>query len=46
MDYDHYFKLIKQNKLKEATNYKSSFIPNILYRYYWLDENEENNKKI
>lgn len=45
MDYDHYFKLIKQNKLKEATNYKSSFIPNILYRYYWLDENEENNKK-
>lgn len=45
MNYDTYIDLIANNKLKEATQYKSSCIPNILYKYYWLDNDEEKNEK-
>ena len=37
MDYDFYIDLIAADKLKEATEYKNSCIPDVLYKYYWLD---------
>lgn len=45
MDYDFYIDLIATDKLKEATEYKNLYIPDVLYKYYWLDDNEEKNEK-
>lgn len=45
MDYDFYIDLIAADKLKEATEYKNSCIPDVLYKYYWLDDNEEKNER-
>lgn len=45
MDYDFYMDLIAADKLKEATEYKNSCIPDVLYKYYWLDDNEEKNER-
>ena len=44
MDYDKYIDLIAANKLLEATQYKSSCIPDIIYKYYRLDEREDKNE--
>ena len=38
MDYNFYIDLIAADKLKEATEYKNSCIPDVLYKYYWLDD--------
>ena len=43
MNYDYYLDLIEQEKYTEATEYKASCIPDILYKYYTLDDNEEKN---
>lgn len=43
MNYDKYLDLIEQEKYKEATAYKASCIPDTLYKYYTLDDNEKNN---
>lgn len=45
MNYDLYIDLIAADKLKEATEYKNSCIPDVLYKYYWLDDNEEKNER-
>ena len=37
MNYDKYIDLIGEEKYKEATEYKSSCIPDVLYKYFWLD---------
>jgi len=43
MNYDNYLDLISQEKYTEATEYKSSCIPDVLYKYFWLDDNEDKN---
>lgn len=45
MDYNFYMNLISVDKLKEALNYRKSLIPDVLYKYYWLDDNEEKNER-
>ena len=44
MNYDHYLDLIEKEKYEEATTYKSSCIPDVLYKYFWLDDNKEMNE--
>lgn len=44
MNYDRYLDLIENEKYEEATAYKSSCIPDVLYKYFWLDDNEEKNE--
>lgn len=44
MNYDTYINLISEKKYEEATNYKSSCIPDVLYKYCWLDDDEEKNE--
>ena len=36
MNYDRYLDLIENEKYEEATAYKSSCIPDVLYKYFWL----------
>ena len=43
MNYDNYLDLISQEKYTEATEYKSSCIPDVLYKYFWLDDNKDKN---
>lgn len=43
MNYDKYIDLISEERYEEATLYKSSCIPDVLYKYCWLDDNEEKN---
>ena len=38
MNYDIYLGLVKQEKYREAIAYKNSCIPDVLYKYYWLDK--------
>lgn len=45
MEYNKYIDLISEEKYKEATRYKSSCIPSVLYKYCWLDDNEEKNNQ-
>lgn len=40
MNYDKYINLIAEKQFEAATKYKNSFIPDIVYKYYWLDELE------
>lgn len=44
MNYDTYIDLISEEKYNKATSYKISCIPDILYKYFWLDNNEKNNE--
>lgn len=44
MNYDKYIDLISEEKYIEATQYKSLSIPNVLYKYYCLDDNECKNE--
>lgn len=43
MNYDKYLNLISEEKYEEATEYKASCIPNTLFKYYTLDDNEKKN---
>lgn len=45
MDYDFYIDQIASGRLKIATEYKKMYIPDVLYKYYWLDDNDEKNEK-
>ena len=38
MNYDIYLDLVQQEKYTEAIEYKISCIPDVLYKYCWLDE--------
>lgn len=44
----HYCQLLEQRKSKEALEYRVSFTPNYLYKFYWLNEieNEVKDKKL
>lgn len=44
MDFDKYIDLIENEEYENAVKYKNSFIPDKLYKYYWLDDNDNNNK--
>ena len=44
INYDTYLDLIEEEKYREATEYKSSCIPDVLYKYFWLDDDEEKNE--
>lgn len=46
MNYNAYINLIAKDRLKEASEYKNLFIPDVLYKYYCLNENEEKNERI
>lgn len=47
MNYDLYFDLIEKRKFDEAVEYKVSQIPNVLYKYFCLDDrNDVNEEKI
>lgn len=45
MNYDTYLGLVQQEKYKEAIAYKNAYIPDVLYKYCWLDE-ETNDKAV
>ena len=44
MNYDTYIDLISEERYEEATAYKSSCIPDVLYKYFWLDDDEKKNE--
>lgn len=44
MNFDKYLDLISQEKYIEATEYKSSCIPNTLYKYFPLDDDATKNE--
>lgn len=44
MNYDKYIDLIEQERYGEAVRYKCSQIPNVLYKYCWLDGDAEKNE--
>lgn len=44
MNYDAYLDLIEQEKYQEATAYRSSCIPDTLYKYFTLDDNADKNE--
>ncbi len=45
MDFDKFLNLIEEGKLNEAIQYKNNYIPNLLYKYYNLSDDEELNEK-
>lgn len=45
MNYDIYLDLVEQEKYKEAIVYKNSCIPDVLYKYSWLDEETSEKSK-
>ena len=45
MNYDIYLDLIEQEKYREAIIYKNSCIPDVLYKYCWLDEETNDTAK-
>ena len=45
MNYDAYLDLVEQEKYKEAIAYKNSCIPDVLYKYSWLDEETSDKAK-
>ena len=47
MDVNKYFKLVFQGDIEKAINYKNKKLPNTLYKYYSITDNDElNNSKI
>lgn len=44
MNYDKYIGLIEQERYGEAVQYKCSQIPDMLYKYCWLDGDVEKNE--
>ena len=44
INYDTYIDLIGEEKYKEATEYKSACIPDVLYKYCWLDDDQKKNE--
>ena len=44
IDYKKFFDLIKSGKLQDALEYKNTYVPNSVYKYYCLDDNDELNK--
>lgn len=46
-EYEQFFDLVKKGKINEAFDYRATFTPEYLYKFYWLtdDSTDENNKK-
>ncbi len=45
MDFEKFYDLIVKEKFAEAEEYKNSCVPDTLYKYYYLGENECKNKQ-
>jgi len=41
----NYMSLIKKGHFQEALDYRASTIPDYVYKFFWLGDNEERNKK-